>query len=184
MINNETSMNTKDIQQTNRAENYSYNDDNLISGKGELSYKGDLRITGIFSGKLQVGGTLTIGASAQITGEIVVNDLIVFGQFVGSVHVTQMAVFHKGSALSGTLSANKAAFHRDSKISGKQIINSVIEIIRPVKKITDSPAEVILPITETSPLKVYKKNVFQTEDVITIPAEMTHSAFLVKQTAN
>ena len=58
------------------------------------------------------------------------NDLIVFGNLVGSVQVAQMAVFHKGSAFSGTLSANKADFHCDSKISGKRTIGTIQTKIR------------------------------------------------------
>ncbi|MCX6321449.1 MAG: polymer-forming cytoskeletal protein [Bacteroidia bacterium] len=123
----------------------------LNSGKGYFSFKGNLRITGIFSGNLIVSGTLTLGVDSRLTGEVVVDDLIVFGQMIGTARVSNLTVFHNSSAFSGTLSTKVAEVYEGSSISGERIIGRLIE--------KDSP-------------KTYKNSKFNIEAPLSIPDEM------------
>ena len=149
-------MNKDNVQQSINPENYSEITDNLASGKGDFLFKGDLKISGIFSGKLTVSGTLTLDAKSHLTGEVVVNDLIVFGQMVGTARVTSMVVFHTSSVFSGTVTASEAEIYSGSCISGKRTIGRIFE--------KESP-------------RMYRSSKFNLEDQLTIPDEMTHPFF-------
>lgn len=127
MIDNETRKKAEYIQHSFRTEDYSTSSDSLISGNGDLSFNGSLRINGIFSGKLKVSGSLTVGINARITGDVVANDLIVLGRLAGTVQVVNKAIFQSTSAFSGTLTADDAEFHTGCKISGKRTIFRTIE---------------------------------------------------------
>jgi cytoskeletal protein CcmA (bactofilin family) len=109
------------------SDNYNDNTDRLNSGKGDLSFKGNLKISGIFSGKLNVSGTLTVAINACVTGDVIVSDLIVLGTLVGTVRVNNMAVFRPSASFSGTLTANEAEFHRGSRVNGTRIIGLITE---------------------------------------------------------
>jgi cytoskeletal protein CcmA (bactofilin family) len=141
----------KENIQSHNLKNFSDNSDILNSGKGFFSFKGDLKITGIFSGKLIVSGTLTLGVDSRLTGEVIVDDLIVFGQMIGTAKVSNMAVFHNSSAFSGTLFTKVAEVYGGSIISGEHIIGRLIE--------KDSP-------------KTYKNSKFNIEATLSIPDEM------------
>jgi cytoskeletal protein CcmA (bactofilin family) len=150
----ETGINAEIIQQSYRTDYTSANTDCLCSGRGDLWFKGNLRVDGIFSGKLNVCGSLTVGKNARITGEIMVNDLILHGYVVGSVKVNNMAVFHSSSMFSGTLIASEAEFHTGSRISGKRTIGRT---------------------TEIDAIITSKNSIYNLDDPAFIPDEMTHS---------
>jgi cytoskeletal protein CcmA (bactofilin family) len=152
----ETNVNPENNQELNRLDNSSGNNDSLYSGKGDFSFKGNLTINGIFSGKLIVSGSLTLGVNANVSGEIVVNDLIVFGNLMGSARVINTAIFHTASSFSGALTAREAEFHNGSMISGKRDIGKT---------------------TEKGALIKSRKSIFNMEDPTSIPNEMTHSMF-------
>jgi cytoskeletal protein CcmA (bactofilin family) len=130
--------------------------DSLNSGKGDLSFKGDLIISGIFSGKLNVSGSLTLGINARVSGEIEVNDLFVFGHLCGCVRAINLAVFHSDSSFSGILTAREAEFRTGSLISGKRNVGR---------------------ITEKETITTHKNSIFNLEDPASIPDEMTHFMF-------
>ena len=102
------------------------NSDFLVSGKGNFVFKGNLSITGVFSGMLRLSGSLHVGVNARITGELDVEDLTVYGHMVGTVKVRNRVVFHDGSTFSGTISAAEGDFHDGSLLSGNRNIGRII----------------------------------------------------------
>ena len=155
MKNIEKSLNTGNNQQFYGRDYTSVNADNLCSGSGDLRFKGNLRIEEVFSGKLVVSGNLTVGKNARITGEVVVNDLFMFGYIAGTVRVNNIGIFHSESVFSGSLTAPEAEFHEGCKISGKRVIGRTIEIEAPASS---------------------KNSIFKIEGPASIPYEMTHSS--------
>lgn len=99
----------------------------LSSGKGDLTFNGSLQIDGIFSGKINVAGTLTIGQNSRVTGEVTANDLINNGNLVGTVRILKRVTFNRESVFSGTISASEAEFLEGSKVSGNRNIGRIIE---------------------------------------------------------
>jgi cytoskeletal protein CcmA (bactofilin family) len=153
MKDNETNLNAGINHLLYRTEYSSANTDSICSGRGDLWFRGNLHIDGIFSGKLNVCGCLTVGKNAHITGEVEINDLILFGELVGNVRVNNLAVFHSTSTFSGTMSASEAEFRSGCKISGERSIGR---------------------ITEIEEIKCNKNNIFKIDDPAIIPDEMTH----------
>jgi cytoskeletal protein CcmA (bactofilin family) len=153
MKDNETYPDAENNHLLYRTDYSSVNTDSICSGRGDLWFRGNLRIEGIFSGKLNVSGSLTVGKDARITGEVEVNDLILFGYLVGNVRVNNMAVFHSSSTFSGTISASEAELNIGCRISGKRNIGR---------------------ITEINEIVCSKNNIFKIDDPAAIPDEMTH----------
>jgi cytoskeletal protein CcmA (bactofilin family) len=149
-------MKTEFIQQPHSPESFNDINVSLNSGKGDFSFKGNLTITGIFSGKICVTGTLTLGAESRITGEVIVNDLIMFGHMVGSASVNNRVIFHSSSAFSGTVTACDAEIYSGSSISGKRTFGHSYDKEAP---------------------KTHTNNKFNIEDATSIPNEMTHHLF-------
>lgn len=191
------------IQQPLPSDNNSQSFENINSGTGDISSKGNMRISGIFSGRLNLTGTLTLGVDSRFTGEVVVNDLIVFGKIVGTARVSNIVVFHNSSVFSGALKANEAVVYNGSIISGERNIGRVREkdstrtnrdnlyssiIPAPddlsenkAPKISESTISVIVPsipvavIPEDVP-KTFRTLKYSIEDPTSIPDEMTHSS--------
>lgn len=99
----------------------------FCSGRGDLSFSGNLLVTGNFSGKLNVAGCLTIGDSALVSGEIFAADLAVHGFIIGSAKVEHKALFYPESKFSGVLTAREAEFHEGCQIRGMKTVDRVIE---------------------------------------------------------
>jgi cytoskeletal protein CcmA (bactofilin family) len=156
MNNIETNVNPENYSGPYKLDNSICNTFSLNSGKGDLSFKGNLIINGIFSGKLIVSGSLTLDNNARVSGEIEVNDLFVFGHLCGCVRVINQAVFHSASSFSGALTAREAEFHSGSLISGKRSVGR---------------------ITEKEAILITKNSIFNMDDPLSIPDEMTHNMF-------
>ena len=101
--------------------------DNILSGGGEKTFDGNLVISGNYSGRLYVKGTLTLKDNSSVTGEIVANNLIMFGMFKGTARVKNLAVIHKTASFSGNLTAEEAEMHKGCVISGTRNIARTIE---------------------------------------------------------
>ena len=123
-----------------------------INGSGEANLSGNLQLTGKYSGRLKLNGILTITDKTRFTGEIDVIDLVVYGEIIGSARVLNRAVFHNGSSISGTLIAQEADFHEESRIAGSQLIG------RPVEN-TGMPVKIKKEIDKPNP-DSEKKSVF------------------------
>jgi cytoskeletal protein CcmA (bactofilin family) len=101
------------------------NSDNMVMVKGLLALDGDLQIKDGFTGMLKLNGCLTVARDARITGDLIVNEIIVYGSIVGSIIATKKAIFHLGSAFSGSVTAGELEFREGSQISGKRRISNV-----------------------------------------------------------
>jgi cytoskeletal protein CcmA (bactofilin family) len=101
--------------------------DSILSGGGEKTFNGNLVISGNYSGRLFVKGTLTLEDNASVTGEIVANDLIMFGMFKGKARVKNLAVFHNSSSFSGTITAEEAEMHKGCLVSGTKNFAKISE---------------------------------------------------------
>ncbi len=101
---------------------------NIIeAGKGELSVIGNMRIKGIFGGKLNVTGTLIIDINGKFTGELKATDLIVHGQLVGTITISDTTTFHGTSRFSGSLTAMHIDISEGSVINGRRIADRIIQ---------------------------------------------------------
>ena len=69
--------------------------------EGKLSFKGAVRIDGIFSGEITSEGALIAGRDAVVSGQLLVGELVLAGNFTGEVRAKKRVVIHKGGVLNG-----------------------------------------------------------------------------------
>lgn len=72
---------------------------------GSLSFKDpvDLKINGIFSGNLDVKGTLTIGGKANVSADVTGDNVIIAGRVKGAVRVTKLLTLMPTAVLEGDI---------------------------------------------------------------------------------
>lgn len=105
-------------------ENRSISSKGIISATGEFSISGNLTISGVFTGKLKVEGRLIIRPGSRVVGEIVANDLDLYGRLKGNIMVFNQAGFANGSDFSGYIQAAEAIIQNGCTISGNQDFGS------------------------------------------------------------
>jgi len=99
----------------------------ISAGRGDLIFNGNLKINGVFSGKVTVSGYLILGSNARVTGEVTANDMTVEGHLVGNVKIHRRVCFLAGSFFSGTISASEAEISKTCIISGQSFFDRIIE---------------------------------------------------------
>ena len=90
--------------------------------EGKLSFEGQVRIDGRFSGQISTKDTLVVGEGARVNAEISAGHVIVNGTVEGNIKATNMVELHpparvKGSIESPALSIDKGViFEGTSKM--------------------------------------------------------------------
>ena len=76
---------------------------------GTLSFKEpvDLRINGIFTGKLDVRGSLSIGIRASVEADVTGDYVVIAGKVKGNVHATKLLTLMPSAILLGDIYAPK-----------------------------------------------------------------------------
>lgn len=72
---------------------------------GSLSFKDpvDLKINGVFSGSLDIKGTLTIGGKARVEADVNGDNVIIAGYVKGAVRVTKLLTLMPTAVLEGEI---------------------------------------------------------------------------------
>src|SRR5688572_31588695 len=71
--------------------------------EGKLSFEGQVRIDGKFSGQIFTKDTLVIGDGARITAEISAGTVVVNGSVEGNIRATQLIELHPPARVKGNL---------------------------------------------------------------------------------
>ena len=87
--------------------------------EGKLSFEGQVRIDGKYSGQIATKDTLVIGEGAKVNAEILAGTVIVNGQVEGNIKATVMVELHpparvKGSIETPALSMDKGVIFEGS----------------------------------------------------------------------
>ncbi len=73
------------------------------SFEGTIEVKGGTRIDGKFKGNIKVEGTLVVGKTGVIEGEIFAQNAVVGGNIVGKMVIAQKVEFQSGARFKGDL---------------------------------------------------------------------------------
>jgi len=73
---------------------------------GSIKVDGGLRVDGTVDGEVYVSGTLTIGRSGVIAGDVTVGQAVVGGTIRGTVRAEQQLELQSGSRLEGDIYTN------------------------------------------------------------------------------
>jgi len=71
--------------------------------EGKLSFTGSVRLDGRFKGEIFSEGTLVVGDSASIEGEINVSEIIVSGEIKGSITASKRIEIHAPGKVFGNI---------------------------------------------------------------------------------
>ena len=76
---------------------------------GTLSFKEpvDLRINGLFTGKLDVRGSLSVGSKASVEADVTGDYVVIAGKVKGNVHATKLLTLMPTAVLLGDIHAPK-----------------------------------------------------------------------------
>jgi cytoskeletal protein CcmA (bactofilin family) len=81
---------------------------NALLGKGsefegKLTFEGEVRIDGKFSGQIVTKDTLTIGEGAKVTAEISAGVVIISGTVEGTIRASQLVELHAPARIKGAI---------------------------------------------------------------------------------
>ncbi len=116
--------------------------------KGEISGNEDLYIDGKVEGAVQLGeGKLTVGATANVTADIIAREVVVCGKVKGNVHAKGKIEIKKDGSVIGDLTTAQIIIEDGAYFKGS------IEIDRSADKAADnnvSPGKASRPTTSAA----------------------------------
>src|ERR1700704_6416453 len=80
--------------------------------EGKLTFEGQVRIDGKFTGQINTKDTLVIGEGARISAEITAGTVIVNGIVEGNIRATQSIELHQPARVKGSLETPSLAMDR------------------------------------------------------------------------
>ena len=86
--------------------------------KGEILSPCDIRIDGTFEGKIQSKGRVVVGESAHIKGDIVCDNIDLWGKVDGNIYVKDTLSLKEGCVVNGNLHVRKLAVELGSTFNG------------------------------------------------------------------
>jgi cytoskeletal protein CcmA (bactofilin family) len=116
--------------------------------KGEISGNEDLYIEGTVEGLVRLGeGKLTVGATANVTADVIAREVVVCGKVKGNVHAKSKIEIKKDGSVIGDLTTAQIIIEDGAYFKGS------IEIDRAADKETDnkvSPGTTFRPTTSSA----------------------------------
>lgn len=108
--------------------------------KGEIVSPGDIRIDGTFDGKIQCKGRVVIGETASIKGDIVCDNVDLWGKVEGNIFVKDTLSLKEGCVVNGNLHIKKLAVELGSTFNGncRMISESEFDKISGVQTVVKS----------------------------------------------
>ena len=91
--------------------------------EGTLSLTGDFRIDSEFRGELCTDGTIIVGPSGSIVGDIRAREVEVFGAVVGNIAARRQLLLHPGSRVHGDLETACLEIQRHAFFQGGTRMN-------------------------------------------------------------
>lgn len=86
--------------------------------KGEILSPNDIRIDGTFEGKVQSKGRVVIGETAVIKGDIVCDDVDLWGKVEGNIFVKDTLALKEGCVVNGNLNVRKLSVELGATFNG------------------------------------------------------------------
>ena len=86
--------------------------------KGEIVSSSDIRIDGTFDGKVQSNGRVVIGESAFVKGDIICENLDLWGKVDGNVYVKDTLSLKQGCTVNGNVHIRRFCVELGSTFNG------------------------------------------------------------------
>lgn len=110
--------------------------------KGEIVSPCDIRIDGTFEGKIQSKGRVVIGESAHIKGDIICDNIDLWGKVEGNVFVKDTLNLKEGCVVNGNLNVRKLSVELGATFNGncKMISETDFDRVSGHQKSASQPA--------------------------------------------
>ena len=86
--------------------------------KGEIVSPYDIRIDGTFEGKVQTKGRVVIGETAQIKGDVICENIDLWGKMQGNLYVKDTLALKEGCVVNGNLHIKRLSVELGSTFNG------------------------------------------------------------------
>lgn len=86
--------------------------------KGEISSPNDIRIDGVFEGKIVSKGRVVVGDKASITGDIICDNVDFWGKMNGNFFVKDTLTLKQGCTVDGNLRIRRLVVELGAKFNG------------------------------------------------------------------
>ena len=86
--------------------------------KGEIQSPYDIRIDGTFEGKVQTKGRVVVGESASVKGDVICENIDLWGKMEGNVFVKNTLPLKEGCVVDGNLNVRKISVELGSSFNG------------------------------------------------------------------
>ncbi len=108
---------------------------------GEIMSPNDIRIDGTFDGQIRSKGRVVIGESAVIKGDIICNDIDLWGKVDGNIYVKDTLNLKEGCTVNGNLHIKRLSVELGATFNGN------------CKTITEAEFDKISGFNAASPVK-------------------------------
>ena len=95
-----------------------------VSIEGDLSFRNELLIDGKVNGKINATGTLIVGKSGRIRGEVRVKSVTIQGTIEGNVFASERCVLEPGATLRGDVESPRLALDENASFLGRAKISA------------------------------------------------------------
>jgi len=101
---------------------------NTIIGKGvvidaeRMSGKESVRIDGTFNGSIEIKGSLVLGDSGKINGDVVAEYFLVAGEVIGNILCSSQLHFASTAKVTGDVQASSIIIDEGGQVMGRYII--------------------------------------------------------------
>lgn len=86
--------------------------------KGEMQSPYDIRIDGTFEGKVQSKGRVVVGESANVKGDIICENIDLWGKMEGNVFVKNTLALKDGCVVDGSLNVKRISVELGASFNG------------------------------------------------------------------
>lgn len=93
--------------------------------EGNIFSKGNLRVDGKIIGNITVEGSLVVGETAEIKGDLKTNNIILNGRFEGTIVASEKIVLGTKAIVKGDLASKTLVMEEGTRFDGKSRMSEV-----------------------------------------------------------
>ncbi|MBN1638923.1 MAG: polymer-forming cytoskeletal protein [Ignavibacteriales bacterium] len=87
--------------------------------EGNIHSKGNLRVDGKIIGNVTVEGSLVVGETAELKGDVKINNIILNGRFEGTIAASEKIVLGTKAVVKGDLASKILVMEEGTRFDGK-----------------------------------------------------------------
>ena len=114
--------------------------------KGEITSPNDLRVDGVFDGRIYSKGRVVVGEKATVKGDIICQNVDFCGTMKGNFYVKETLSLKSGCTVDGDLHVKRLQVELDANFNGNCRMISEAEFDKTAAQLTGAPAPAAAPV--------------------------------------